>query len=82
MRSIDSPTSQPATSDARPFSRAKTSNNEALARTVANEAHADVRTVRRELAFPGSVRGLVGQRIRAAVAARSASATTPKTSAA
>lgn len=57
-------------------------NTEELARRVAGETLADLRTVRREIAQPGSVRGLVGQRIRAAIASRSASATPPKTSAA
>lgn len=40
------------------------STAEFFARRIAGEALADVRTVRRELANPGSVRGLVGARIR------------------
>ncbi|MBX3205501.1 MAG: hypothetical protein KF764_10560 [Labilithrix sp.] len=64
------------------FSRYRTSPQESLARAIAAETYAYIGTVRRELALPGSVRGLVGQRIRAAIAARSASATPPKTSAA
>ncbi len=41
---------------------------EILARRVAAEVLADIRTVRREQSEPGSVRGLVGERIRAALA--------------
>lgn len=41
---------------------------EELARRVAGETLADFRTVRRELASPGTVRGLVGARIREAIA--------------
>ena len=44
---------------------------EELARRIAGETLADLRTVRREIAQSGSVCGLVGQRIRAALPARS-----------
>lgn len=40
---------------------------EVIARRVAGETLADLRTIRREMREPGSVRGLVGQRIRAAL---------------
>ena len=42
---------------------------ETIARRVSAETLADVRTVRREMNERGSVRGLVGQRIREALAA-------------
>jgi hypothetical protein len=44
-----------------------TSIQEVVARRVAGETLADIRTVRREMRDPGSVRGLVGERIRAAL---------------
>jgi hypothetical protein len=37
---------------------------------IAREAEADVRTVRREIDEPGSVRGRVGERIRCAIERR------------
>lgn len=45
-----------------------TSTAEIIARRVAGETLADLRTVRREMREPGSVRGLVGERVRAALA--------------
>ena len=42
--------------------------HEDIARRVAGETLADLRTVRREMREPGSVRGLVGQRIRECLA--------------
>lgn len=45
-----------------------TSTPEILARRVAGETLTDVRSVRKELREPGSVRGLAGERIRAALA--------------
>jgi hypothetical protein len=42
--------------------------DETIARRVAGDVLADIRTVRREQREPGSVRGLVGERIRAALA--------------
>lgn len=39
-------------------------------RTIGVEADADVRSVRRELHQPGSVRGRAGERVRAALARR------------
>ncbi len=42
--------------------------DEIVARAVAGETLRDVRTVRREMREPGSVRGLAGQQIRAALA--------------
>lgn len=44
-----------------------TSIEEIIARRVAGETLADLRTVRREMREPGAVRGLVGERIRAAL---------------
>ena len=41
--------------------------DEVLARRVAGETLADLRTVRRELREAGSVRGVIGDQIRAAV---------------
>jgi hypothetical protein len=43
---------------------------ERLAREVSCELLADVRTVRKEMREPGSVRGLIGQRVRARLATR------------
>jgi hypothetical protein len=37
---------------------------------IAREADADVRTVRREIGAPGSVRGRVGERVRRAIERR------------
>jgi len=44
-----------------------TSLEEIIARRVAGETLADLRTVRREMRAPGSVRGLIGVRVRAAL---------------
>ncbi len=41
--------------------------DEVVARRVAGETLADLRTVRREMRAAGSVRGLIGDRIRAAL---------------
>ena len=41
--------------------------DEIIARRVAGETLTDLRTVRREIHAPGSVRGLVGERIRTAL---------------
>jgi hypothetical protein len=48
--------------------RQRNSIDEIVARRVAGETLADIRTVRKEMRAPGSVRGLVGQRIRACLA--------------
>ncbi|RYG69728.1 hypothetical protein EON77_14450 [bacterium] len=42
-------------------------HTEVIARRVAGESLADIRTVRREMKTPGAVRGLVGERIREAL---------------
>jgi hypothetical protein len=44
-----------------------TAIEEIVARRVAGETLADLRTVRREMREPGAVRGLVGERIRASL---------------
>jgi hypothetical protein len=41
---------------------------------IAHEADADVRTVRREVGDPGSVRGRVGERVRRAIERRAVAA--------
>lgn len=50
-----------------PCSLAMDDTDEIIARRVAGETLADIRTVRREMREPGAVRGLVGERIRAAL---------------
>jgi hypothetical protein len=51
---------------------------EAIARRVAGETLADLRTVRREMNSPGSVRGLVGQRIRACLTQHRSASSSPE----
>jgi hypothetical protein len=41
--------------------------DEVVARRVAGETLADLRTVRREMQDPGSVRGMIGKQVRAAL---------------
>lgn len=55
-------------SRARPAWIMHDSTLEIVARRVAGETLADIRSVRKEMRAPGAVRGLVGERIRAALA--------------